>query len=66
MGLLFGLVFGIMDMEDVNAILIKEYLMKEENYCIPIGAILGAFGGIFVSTNDNTVNIIYFSKISET
>ena len=42
MGMLFGLIFGIMDLEDVAARQIKQYLMKEENYCIPIGLILSA------------------------
>lgn len=61
MGMAFGLVFGIMDMEDVSAKLIKDYLMKEENYCIPIGVVLGAIGGLFVSSSDNSViRIIMF------
>jgi len=59
MGLLFGLVFGIMDMEDVSARLIKDYLVKEENYCIPIGVVLGAIGGLFVSSTDNTVKLFH-------
>ena len=57
MGLLFGMIFGIMDMEDVSGRFLKEYLIKEENYCIPIGVVLGAIGGLFVSATDNNVII---------
>ncbi len=64
MGMAFGMVFGIMDMEDVSAKMIKDFLIKEENYCIPIGVILGAIGGLFVSATENTVtrlfSILYF------
>ena len=64
MGMLFGMVFGIMDMEDVSARFIKEYLMKEENYCIPIGVILGAIAGLFVSYSDSSVSFFkFFFKI---
>ena len=55
MGMLFGLIFGIMDLEDVAARQIKQYLMKEENYCIPIGLILGGIAGLFVSNGDKNV-----------
>lgn len=66
MGMAFGMVFGIMDMEDVSAKMIKEYLIKEENYCIPIGVVLGAIGGLFVSSTDNTViKIVSFYIINK-
>jgi len=61
MGMCFGLVFGIMDIEDVSARLIKDYLMKEENYCIPIGVVLGAIAGLFVSSSDN--NVFYYNNL---
>ena len=64
MGMAFGMVFGIMDMEDVSAKMIKDYLMKEENYCIPIGVVLGAIGGLFVSTTDNSVKIKKFKFLN--
>lgn len=66
MGMAFGMVFGIMDMEDVSAKMIKDFLIKEENYCIPIGVVLGAIGGLFVSSTDNTVKRIisfYFFQL---
>jgi hypothetical protein len=55
MGMLFGMIFGIMDIEDISIRKIKEYLMKEENYCIPIGIILGGLSGLFVSITDRNV-----------
>ena len=55
MGMLFGAIFGIMDMEDVSNRHIKEYLMREENYCIPIGVVFGAISGLIVSAGDNSV-----------
>jgi hypothetical protein len=57
MGMLFGLIFGIMDLEDVSIRQIKHYLIKEENYCIPIGLILGAITGLFISNGNKNVNI---------
>ena len=55
MGLSFGLIFGIMDMEEVAVRYIKEMLLKEENYCIPIGIICGGVSGLFASVIDNNV-----------
>jgi hypothetical protein len=60
MGMLFGMIFGLMDLEDVAIRQIKEYLMKEENYCIPIGIILGGIAGLCVSVGDKNVNSINF------
>lgn len=60
MGFLFGIIFGIMDIEDVATRQIKQYLMKEENYCIPIGIILGGIAGLFVSAGERNVNLIIF------
>ena len=54
MGLAFGTIFGIMDIEDAPMKFIKELLMREENYCIPIGVFCGAFAGLFASLLDNT------------
>ena len=53
MGLTFGTIFGIMDMEEVKMQFLKNMLAKEENYCIPIGIIGGAFAGLFASLIDN-------------
>lgn len=65
MGMIFGMIFGIMDMEDISMKYIRDYLMKEENYCIPIGIIFGAIGGLFVSSSEksvsiNIINLFYF------
>jgi hypothetical protein len=53
MGLLFGTIFGIMDMEEVKFKYLRDMLLKEENYCIPIGVVCGAMMGLFCSTIDN-------------
>lgn len=41
MGLSFGLVFGLMDVEDAKMSHIRIELMREESICYPIGAIIG-------------------------
>lgn len=56
MGLLFGTIFGILDMEDVNLKFIKDMLLKEENYCIPIGIFCGGLAGLFASAIQYNVN----------
>ncbi len=55
MGLAFGMVFGIMDMEEVAIRFIQEMLVREENYCIPIGVVCGALAGLSASIIDNNV-----------
>merc|ERR1719251_469814 len=45
MGGLFGLVFGIMDVEDEVSYQIRLALLREERYCYPVGAILGGLVG---------------------
>ncbi len=55
MGLAFGTIFGIMDMEEVQMKFIKQMLTKEENYCIPIGIICGGLAGLcasFITNNE--------------
>eukprot|EP00462_Mataza_sp_D1_P000801 CAMPEP_0175092654 /NCGR_PEP_ID=MMETSP0086_2-20121207/2578_1 /TAXON_ID=136419 /ORGANISM="Unknown Unknown, Strain D1" /LENGTH=94 /DNA_ID=CAMNT_0016365531 /DNA_START=464 /DNA_END=748 /DNA_ORIENTATION=- len=46
MGFSFGLVFGILDVEDEKASNIKLAMMREENICYPIGAIFGAIATV--------------------
>jgi hypothetical protein len=60
MGLAFGSIFGIMDMEDVSIRYIKDMLMKEENYCLPIGIICGGICGLISTMVDNNVSIWTF------
>merc|ERR1739840_83845 len=45
MGGLFGLVFGIMDVEDEVSYQIRLALLREERYCYPVGAVLGGAVG---------------------
>mmetsp|Transcript_58712 Transcript_58712/g.108299 ORF Transcript_58712/g.108299 Transcript_58712/m.108299 type:complete len:233 (+) Transcript_58712:88-786(+) len=45
MGGLFGLIFGIMDVEDEVSYQIRLALLREEHYCYPVGAILGGLVG---------------------
>jgi len=41
MGFLFGLVFGLLDIEDETLTHLKMALMREESICYPIGAVVG-------------------------
>lgn len=41
MGAAFGLVFGVMDVEDELSYQIRLALLREEHYCYPVGALLG-------------------------
>ena len=45
MGMIFGIIFGVMDIEDEANYQLKLSLMKEELYCYPIGAIIGFISG---------------------
>merc|ERR1711879_771570 len=45
MGALFGLIFGVMDVEDEVSYQIRLALLREERYCYPVGAILGGIVG---------------------
>merc|ERR1712232_1296972 len=41
----FGLIFGVMDVEDEVSYQIRLALLREERYCYPVGAILGGVVG---------------------
>ena len=58
MGLLFGLIFGLLDVEDASIFNIRKELFKEENYCIPIGLILGAIAGFITGVTDKVLRLI--------
>merc|ERR1712087_896038 len=45
MGAVFGLIFGVMDVEDEVSYQIRLALLREERYCYPVGAILGGVVG---------------------
>merc|ERR1711937_448754 len=45
MGGIFGLTFGVMDVEDEVTYQIRLALLREERYCYPVGAVLGGVVG---------------------
>merc|ERR1719387_1996943 len=45
MGGIFGLIFGVMDVEDEVSYQIRLALLREERYCYPVGAVLGGLVG---------------------
>merc|ERR1712060_51710 len=45
MGAVFGLIFGVMDVEDEVSYQIRLALLREERYCYPVGALLGGVVG---------------------
>jgi len=45
MGGIFGLIFGVMDVEDEVSYQIRLSLLREERFCYPVGAILGGCVG---------------------
>eukprot|EP00928_Gymnodinium_smaydae_P022090 TRINITY_DN18661_c1_g2_i1.p1 TRINITY_DN18661_c1_g2~~TRINITY_DN18661_c1_g2_i1.p1 ORF type:complete len:233 (-),score=56.13 TRINITY_DN18661_c1_g2_i1:104-802(-) len=45
MGGVFGLIFGLMDVEDEMSYQIRLALLREERYCYPVGGILGGVVG---------------------
>lgn len=45
MGGIFGFIFGLLDVEDEPSHHIRLALMKAENYCFPIGIVLGGIAG---------------------
>jgi len=63
MGVLFGLIFGCMDMEDVVLKYFKNRLIKEEHFCLPIGIICGGIIGLVIACIDNNVKLLFNAKI---
>lgn len=47
MGACFGMVFGLMDVEDQRGLQLRDALIEDEEYCIPIGVVLGGVAGIY-------------------
>ncbi|KNG75028.1 hypothetical protein PFMG_01092 [Plasmodium falciparum IGH-CR14] len=45
MGGIFGFIFGLLDVEDESSHHIRLALMKAENCCFPLGAVLGGIAG---------------------
>lgn len=46
MGGIFGFIFGLLDVEDESSHHIRLALMKAENCCFPLGAVLGGLVSI--------------------
>jgi len=46
MGFIFGLIFGLLDVEDETLSNIKMALMREESICYPIGAVMGGIASV--------------------
>ena len=63
MGLLYGFIFGWMDIEDADQYTLELKLMKDENYCMHIGIFLGGLGGFINEFFRRDVTLI-FSDIS--
>ena len=47
MGACFGLIFGMLDVEDFVGLELRDALVKEERKCIPVGIVLGAAAALF-------------------
>ena len=45
MGFIFGLIFGIMDVEDKHGWALRNALIHEEHYCLPVGLVIGGVAG---------------------
>ena len=47
MGACFGMIFGLMDVEDQRGLQLRDALIQDEEYCIPVGIILGGISGMY-------------------
>ncbi len=45
LGVIYGLIFSIMDLEDLSKTFFKAAFIKEQNICIPIGLGFGCITG---------------------
>lgn len=45
LGIIYGLIFSIMDLEDLSKNYLKAAFIREQNYCIPIGLGFGCITG---------------------
>lgn len=46
LGAVFGVVFGVMDVEDARGPALRKRLLEEENVCLPIGIVMGLLAGV--------------------
>lgn len=58
-GMLYGLVFSLMDVEDANYNQIKARFLYEEYFCLPIGIMGGAVGGAINEVLRSNVKCCY-------
>ena len=66
LGVIYGLIFGIMDLEDLSKNYLKATFVKEQNYCIPIGLGFGCITGYMNEYIRNEVFIfLKFYIVSE-
>ena len=56
-GMFYGFIFGLMDIEDIEDKSLLRHLIKEENYCIPIGAFFGLISGVVAVLFSNSVTL---------
>lgn len=47
MGATFGMIFGLMDVEDQRGLDLRDTLIYEEEHCIPVGVLMGGFAGLW-------------------
>jgi len=46
MGFTYGLIFGLLDVEDASMYKLSILALKQESFCYPIGLVLGFFAGL--------------------
>ena len=46
LGASFGLIFGLLDIEDEKLYNLRVALLRDQSYCYPIGSIIGALGAV--------------------
>lgn len=66
MGACFGLIFGLVDVEDARGPALRDALLKEETKCLPVGIFLGAAAAFLnerFSVRDNPEKL-GFSRVS--
>ena len=65
LGVIYGLIFGIMDIEDLSRHYLKAAFVREQNYCIPIGLGFGCITGYMNEYIRNEVIylIVFFNLI---
>ncbi len=63
-GAIYGLLFGSMDVEDADKYTSQIVLLKEEKYCLVIGVLLGAIGGMMNELTRRNVSFSFRSSLN--